>query len=212
MPRRAAATTSTSPTTATPTPPPAFPTPALHSRALRMTYRIARGEQGVLTFEPYKSFLLPHWRFRTLALAQASSATLYSAFGHYVRAGDFVGADMARKFVQMGMTRARRYANYRGGRKYARSRAGEGGRVVGEGRVQLAKSEGHEGREEKARASEVFEGVWRWCTGDEGYVALKGAFQAELKAWEREVKRGGKGAEGKVGDESGVTGEEVDGG
>jgi hypothetical protein len=31
---------------------------------------------------------------------------------------DFPGADMARKFLQMGWTRARRYANHKGGRKY----------------------------------------------------------------------------------------------
>ena len=36
----------------------------------------------------------------------------------YLREGDFVGADMARKFLQMGYTRARRYANHKGGRKY----------------------------------------------------------------------------------------------
>jgi hypothetical protein len=74
-----------------------------------MTYEIGRGEQGVLTFEPYKSILLPHWRFRTRAIAEASARTLRGAFAGYVRAGDFVGADMARKFVQMGMTRAKRY-------------------------------------------------------------------------------------------------------
>jgi hypothetical protein len=37
----------------------------------------------------------------------------------YKAAGDFVGMDMARKFLQMGWTRARRYANHSGGRKYA---------------------------------------------------------------------------------------------
>ena len=31
---------------------------------------------------------------------------------------EFVGADMARKYLQMGYTRARRYANHKGGRKY----------------------------------------------------------------------------------------------
>ena len=36
---------------------------------------------------------------------------------------DFVGADMARKFFQMGYTRARRHANYKGGRKKAESAA-----------------------------------------------------------------------------------------
>ena len=32
---------------------------------------------------------------------------------------DFVGADMAKKFLHMGFTRARRYANHRDGNKYA---------------------------------------------------------------------------------------------
>jgi hypothetical protein len=35
----------------------------------------------------------------------------------YLRAEDFPGADMARKFLQMGWTRARRYPNHKGGRK-----------------------------------------------------------------------------------------------
>lgn len=82
-------------------------------------YRIGKGEQGVLLVEPYKSELLPHWRFKTPALARVSSETIYQMFLDYVQAGDVVGADMARKFLQMGWTRARRYANYKGGRKYA---------------------------------------------------------------------------------------------
>lgn len=28
-------------------------------------YKVAKGEQGVLTVEPYKSEILPHWRFRS---------------------------------------------------------------------------------------------------------------------------------------------------
>ena len=31
---------------------------------------------------------------------------------------DFVGMDMCRKFLEMGFTRARRYANHNSGRKY----------------------------------------------------------------------------------------------
>jgi hypothetical protein len=81
-------------------------------------YRIGRGEQGVLSVEPYKGEILPHWRFRTAAEAEASSATIFGMFLAYLAAGDFVGADMARKFLQMGWTRARRYANHTGGRKY----------------------------------------------------------------------------------------------
>lgn len=39
-------------------------------------------------------------------------------FEDYRTKDDFVEMDMARKFIQMGYTRARRYTNYKGGRKY----------------------------------------------------------------------------------------------
>jgi hypothetical protein len=81
-------------------------------------YRIGKGEQGVLLVEPYKSELLPHWRFRTPEIARESADRLYAMFEEYRDQGDFVGMDMARKFLQMGFTRARRYANHRSGRKW----------------------------------------------------------------------------------------------
>ena len=82
-------------------------------------YKIGRGEQGVLSVEPYKGEILPHWRFRTPEVARESSEKIFAMYAAYKAAGDFVGMDMARKFLQMGYTRARRYANHAGGRKYA---------------------------------------------------------------------------------------------
>ncbi len=81
-------------------------------------YRIGRGEQGVLLVEPYKSEICMHWRFRTPEIAQKSADKITSMFYDYIDMGDFVGADMARKFLMMGWTRARRYANHRSGKKY----------------------------------------------------------------------------------------------
>ena len=78
-------------------------------------YRIGKGEQGVLLIEPYKSEILPYWRFKTVAEAKKSSGYIYKMFMRYLKANDFPGADMARKFLQMGWTRARRYANHKGG-------------------------------------------------------------------------------------------------
>ena len=66
-----------------------------------MSYRIARGEQGVLTFEPYKSAILPLWRFKTPAIARQSSKQIYDKFEEYDDQDDFVGMDMCRKFLQM---------------------------------------------------------------------------------------------------------------
>ncbi len=81
-------------------------------------YRVGRGEQGVLLVEPYKSEILPHWRFRTPAIASKSAEKIYRLFLNYKKENDFVGMDMARKFLQMGFTRSRRYANHGSGRKY----------------------------------------------------------------------------------------------
>ena len=93
-------------------------------------YRIGKGEQGVLLVQPYKGEILPHWRFKTVAEAEASAATIYRMFLAYLEAGDFPGADMARKFLQMGWTRARRYANHKGGRKYDKQTGAELPRAV----------------------------------------------------------------------------------
>jgi hypothetical protein len=87
-------------------------------RQQRELYRVGKGEQGVLMVEPYKSEILPHWKFKTAADAAKSSTKIYKLFLAYLKADDFVGADLARKFLQMGWTRARRYANHKSGRKY----------------------------------------------------------------------------------------------
>ncbi len=81
-------------------------------------YRVGKGEQGVLLVEPYKSEILPYWRFKTPDIARQSSEKIYYMFLNYLQQDDFIGADMARKFLQMGYTRSRRYANHKSGRKY----------------------------------------------------------------------------------------------
>ena len=69
-------------------------------------YRVGIGEQGVLLVEPYKSEILPHWRFRTPDIARESAQKIYTLFLEYKAQEDFVGMDMARKFLQMGYTRS----------------------------------------------------------------------------------------------------------
>jgi hypothetical protein len=106
-------------------------------------YRVGKGEQGVLSVEPYKSEILPHWRFRTEEVALESSTEIYEMFLRYKAEDDFVGMDMARKFLQMGYTRARRYANHRSGKKYDE-----------EGKVRSQEPDALDN--EKARAARVF--------------------------------------------------------
>ncbi len=81
-------------------------------------YVIGRGEFGVLMYQPYKDELLPLWRYKDEEAAQASASAIYKKFLEYIENDDFPGADMARKYLRMGYTRAMRYAKYPGGKKY----------------------------------------------------------------------------------------------
>src|ERR671921_920219 len=80
-------------------------------------YRIGRGEQGVFHAEPYRSELLPLWKYKDEEAARKSSEAIYHKFCQYREDGDFVGMDVARKYLQMGWTRSLRYAKYRAGKK-----------------------------------------------------------------------------------------------
>ena len=84
----------------------------------RELYRIGRGEQGVLLVRPYTDTICKHWRFKTPEKARKSAEKIYQMFESYKRKGDFIGMDMCRKFLEMGFTRARRYANHKDGKKY----------------------------------------------------------------------------------------------
>ena len=84
----------------------------------RKLYRIGRGEQGVLLVRPYTDDICAHWRFRTADIAVKSSNKIYAMYLDYRDNKDFIGMDMCRKFLEMGFTRARRYANHHSGQKY----------------------------------------------------------------------------------------------
>lgn len=124
-------------------------------------YRVGRGEQGVLMVEPYKSEILPYWRFKTPEIAQKSADAIYQLYLGYKEEDDFVGMDMSRKFLQMGYTRSRRYANHKSGKKY-----NENGEVMK-----------REVDSEKAASAKVFEEKWKMVREDEGYLKLKKAHQ-----------------------------------
>ena len=88
----------------------------------RKLYRIGRGEQGVLLVRPYTNDICRFWKFKTPKIAVKSAEQIYSMYADYRASNDFVGMDMCRKFLEMGFTRARRYANHRDGNKYDENR------------------------------------------------------------------------------------------
>jgi hypothetical protein len=140
-------------------------------------YRVGKGEQGVLLVEPYKSEIGPHWRFKTPAIARESSEAIYQLFLNYKAAGDFVGMDMARKFLQMGFTRARRYANHAGGKKYdGPVPADKKGQSGAHGRAQLPRTDEDP---EKAEAARIFYARYLQAREDQTYKAARHAWQAQ---------------------------------
>ena len=129
-------------------------------RANPEQYEIGRGEQGVFKVEPYKSELLPLWSYKDAEAARESAEAIYERYERYLEDDDFPGMDMARKYLQMGYTRAMRYAKYPGGQKY------------------------HDGDErepqrwadpEKRDAALVFERYWERVREDEAYLEAKEA-------------------------------------
>ncbi|MGV3503110.1 MAG: DUF4385 domain-containing protein [Adhaeribacter sp.] len=142
---------------------------AINFREQPELYRVGKGEQGVLLVEPYKSEILPHWRFKDPETAQKSAEQIYLQFLEYLRKGDFVGADMARKFIQMGYTRARRYANHKSGRKYAQNP-----------QLEASKEEEKKARKKyllpneedpvKAAAAAIFKQVWEKAKNNADYL------------------------------------------
>ena len=134
--------------------------PDVDYRAHPDLYKVGKGEQGVLICQPYKSEIGQHWRFKTEVIAKESSQLIFKMFLNYLEKQEFVGADMARKYLQMGFTRARRYANYKGGHKYNKEHNYE----------TLPKGTGED---EKARAAAVFFTKWKEAENNAVYKALK---------------------------------------
>lgn len=134
-------------------------------------YKVGRGEQGVLLAEPYKSEILPHWKFATPDKARASADKILLMFYEYKKQNDFVGMDMARKYLQMGYTRSRRYATHKGGKKYdgpvPDDKKGQSG---SHGRSELPKSTEDPIKAESAR---IFYSRYETAKNDEEYIALK---------------------------------------
>ena len=126
----------------------------------RKLYRIGRGEQGVLLVRPYTDEICKYWRFKTVQEAKKSAEKIYTMYADYRAKNDFVGMDMCRKFLEMGFTRARRYANHKDGKKY-----GKDGKVLPQ--------EKDWATSEKAKSAKRFKEFRDLVTQDEFYISMR---------------------------------------
>ena len=97
-------------------------------------------------------------------------------FREYLSSGDFIGADMCRKFLEMGFTRARRYANHKSGRKYVSRppyyHTGDRGGVA------VLPQESDALTNEKAKAAAVFKSIRDKAAYDPEYKAMRKEWRA----------------------------------
>jgi len=91
-------------------------------------------------------------------IARRSASKIYKMFLAYKVQGDFVGMDMARKFLQMGYRRSRRYTNHKFGRKYS-----------GKRKEILEREED----EIKAESAKIFYKKWKKAREDRHYLERK---------------------------------------
>ena len=129
-------------------------------------YRIGRGEQGVLLVRPYTDDICRHWRFKDVDTARKSSHKIYEMYCDYKRQKDFIGMDMARKFLEMGFTRSRRYANHKDGKKYDSS-----GSVLPQEKDALTSV--------KAMAAMVFKNIRDRVANDSEYVRMRKEWRSQ---------------------------------
>ena len=132
----------------------------------RKLYRIGRGEQGVLLVRPYTNDICAHWRFKTPQIAIESAHKIFDMYMDYFEEKDFIGMDMCRKFLEMGFTRARRYANHNTGRKYKK-----GTRDI------LPQEEDHM-TSKYAVSARIFKGVRDIVAKSEDYVRMRKQWRA----------------------------------
>ena len=129
-------------------------------------YRYRSGEQGVFKVQPYKDELLPDWSFKDESAAETSVEALRDRYETYRAREDFVGMDMVRKYLQMGFTRAMRYAKYPGGQKYD-----EDG---------TEREPEQWAAPEKRASAIVFRDAWQDLTDDPTYQRLKERHRDEM--------------------------------
>ena len=122
-------------------------------------YRIGRGEQGVLLVRPYTDDICRYWRFKTPHEAKISAAKILNLYNTYKTKSDFVGMDMCRKFLEMGFTRARRYANHKDGKKY------KDGKILPQ--------EKDWATSEKAKSATIFKRYRDMVTTDKVYITMR---------------------------------------
>jgi len=136
---------------------------------IRKLYRIGRGEQGVLLVRPYTNIICRNWRFKTPQIAEKSANTIYHMYRGFRSLKDFVGMDMCRKFLEMGFTRARRYANHKDGKKY------KDGKILPQ--------EKDWATSEKAKAAKVHKKFRDIITHDPIYIKMRKQWREQEYVW-----------------------------
>lgn len=149
----------------------------------KIKYVIGKGQFGVLMYEPYKSEILPHWRYKDVESAKKSTKSIMKLFKKYLKENDFVGADMAKKYLHMGNTRSLRYAKYKGGVKYNVKINKRTGKKT---TTHIKPTIWHD--YEKYKVSRIFRKAWKDASTNKKYLKLKEKYITERNMYKAKYK------------------------
>lgn len=185
---------------------------AVQVRATTTMYVAISSHQTALT-----SSLPFTGRFKNPEVATESSAALREKFDEYKQEGDFVGCDMTRKFVslsvpeasaerrsslpslqmQMGYTRARRYANHRGIYSFCslvtnltdfrRRTGGKKYETVDGKKALIPRLDVADQEPDKVRAAEIFTEQLALLNADKTYIRLREKHKLEHEGKELDL-------------------------
>ena len=78
---------------------------------------------------------------------------------------------MAKKYLHMGFTRARRYANHASGRKWAKAAPSHGGSAEATWKVLPREKDSQ--TNEKAKSAEIFYAFWKLARENTDYLKMR---------------------------------------
>ena len=132
-------------------------------------YIVDNGLKGMYTFEPYKSLLLPLFKYKSQKAAKRSTEKLLYQFNKNL-GEDFIACNMCVKYLRAGVIFSRRYNRY-----------GKSGRVYDENGERKGMLKIKDRDKEKMDITRMYEKALKECVSNEEYKGMKKVFHEKYK-------------------------------
>lgn len=130
-------------------------------------YIVDNNLKGIYSFEPYKSELLPLFKYKSVKGAKRSIDKLKYRFNKYLENQDFIGCNLTLKYLKAGYIFSQRYSRYENGRRYEDGEEKEPLKIKDRDK-------------EKMEITRMYKKVWEEVRSSEDYKKLKKEFRQSI--------------------------------